>query len=169
MIEVFQGHAPRVAERVYVAPQAAVIGRVTLAEAASVWPGAVLRGDLNDIVIGAYTNLQEHVVGHVENDLPLVVGDYVTVGHGAILHACHIGSGALIGMGAIVLNGAEVGEAALLGAGALLPPGKKIPPGMMAVGSPAKVVRALTQEEIAQQRRWAEEYAALAARFAPPK
>jgi carbonic anhydrase/acetyltransferase-like protein (isoleucine patch superfamily) len=104
-------------------------------------------------------------VGHLEDDLPLVVGSYVTVGHGAILHACEVGDGSLIGMGAIVLNGATVGEGSTLGAGSLVPPGKAIPPGVLAIGSPAKVVRKLSDDEIAHNRYWAEKYAQHAATF----
>jgi carbonic anhydrase/acetyltransferase-like protein (isoleucine patch superfamily) len=165
MIERYLKYEPRLGEGVYVAPTALVLGRVTLGERASVWPGAVLRGDLNEIIVGAYTNLQDLCVGHLEDDLPLVIGSYVTAGHGAILHACEVGDGCLVGMGAIVLNGAKVGAGTTLGAGSLVPPGKEIPPGVLALGSPAKVARKLTEEEIAHNRYWAEKYARHAATF----
>ena len=165
MIEKYLGYEPKLADNVYVAPTALVLGRVTLGERASVWPGAVLRGDINKIVVGAYANIQDLCVCHLEDDLPLVVGAYVTVGHGAILHACEVGDGCLIGMGAVVLNGARVGAGTTLGAGSLVPPGKEIPAGVLALGSPAKVVRKLSEEEIAHNRYWAEKYARHAATF----
>lgn len=167
MLEKFGDYEPVLGAGVYIAPTAVVIGRVTLGKGASVWPGAVLRGDLNEIIIGPYTNIQDLAVGHLETDTPLRIGGYVTVGHGAILHACEIGDGALVGMGAIVLNGAKVGEGAVLGAGSILPPGKSIPAATLALGSPARVLRALTEQEVAHNRHWAEEYARLAAQYAP--
>ena len=167
MLEEFGAYEPTLATGVYIAPTAVVIGRVTLGERASVWPGAVLRGDINEIIIGPYTNIQDLVVGHLEEDTALRVGAYVTVGHGAILHACEIGDGALIGMGAIVLNGAKVGEGAVLGAGSILPPGKTIPAATLALGSPARVLRGLTEQEVAHNRRWAEKYAELASQYVP--
>ena len=169
MIERFLEYEPKLGAGVYVAPAAVVIGRVTLGDRASIWPGCVLRGDINDITVGEMSNLQDLVVGHLEVDIPLVIGARVTVGHGAILHACTIGDGALVGMGAIILNGASVGEWAVLGAGSLLPPGKKVPPRTLALGSPARVVRELTEEEVGHNRRSAEFYAELAARFLEAK
>ena len=165
MIENYLEYEPRLGRDVYVAPTALVLGRVTLGERASVWPGAVLRGDINEIIVGAYTNIQDLCVGHLEDDLPLVVGAYVTVGHGAILHACEVGDNCLIGMGAIVLNGAKVGDGAIVGAGSLVPPGKEVPPGVLALGSPAKVARKLSEEEVGHNRYWAEKYAKHAATF----
>ncbi len=165
MIERYVDFEPRIGAGVYVAPTALVLGRVTLGARASVWPGAVLRGDINEIIIGEMTNIQDLAVGHLEDDRPLVVGAYVTVGHGAILHACDVGDGCLIGMGAILLNGAKVGAGTTIGAGSLVPPGKEIPPGVLALGSPAKVVRELTAEEVAHNRYWAEKYAKDAADF----
>lgn len=165
MIENYLEYEPRLGRDVYVAPTALVLGRVTLGERVSVWPGAVLRGDINEIIVGEYTNIQDLCVGHLEDDLPLVVGAYVTVGHGAILHACEVGDNCLIGMGAIVLNGARVGDGAIVGAGSLVPPGKEVPPGVLALGSPVKVARKLSEEEIAHNRYWAEKYAQHAATF----
>lgn len=165
MIENYLEYEPRLGRDVYVAPTALVLGRVTLGERVSVWPGAVLRGDINEITVGEYTNVQDLCVGHLEDDLPLVVGAYVTVGHGAVLHACEVGDNCLIGMGAIVLNGARVGDGAIVGAGSLVPPGKEIPPGVLALGSPAKVARKLSEEEVGHNRYWAEKYAKHAATF----
>ncbi|UCH79196.1 MAG: gamma carbonic anhydrase family protein [Candidatus Coatesbacteria bacterium] len=165
VIEKYLDYEPQIGAGVYVAPQALVLGRVTLGDNVSIWPGTVLRGDINQIAIGAYTNIQDLCVGHVEDDLPLNVGAYVTVGHAAILHACEVGDGCLIGMAAVVLNGGRVGAGTTLGAGSLVPPGKEIPAGVLALGSPAKVVRELTEEEIAHNRYWAEKYARHAATF----
>jgi carbonic anhydrase/acetyltransferase-like protein (isoleucine patch superfamily) len=165
MIEKYSEYEPELGEGAYVAPTALVLGRVTLGERASVWPGAVLRGDINEITVGEYTNIQDLCVGHLEDDLPLVVGAYVTVGHGAILHACAVGDDCLIGMGAIVLNGAKVGDGTIIGAGSLVPPGKEVPPGVLALGSPARVARRLEAAEIEHNHRWAEKYAKLAATF----
>jgi len=165
MIENYFEYEPQLGRGVYVAPTALVLGRVTLGDRASVWPGVVLRGDINEIIVGEHTNIQDLCVGHLEDDLPLVVGAYVTVGHGAILHACEVGDGCLVGMGAIVLNGAKVGDGAIVGAASLVPPGKEIPAGVLALGSPAKVVRKLSEEEIGQNRYWAEKYAKHAATF----
>lgn len=165
MLEKYLEYEPKLGRDVYVAPTALVLGRVTLGDHASVWPGAVLRGDINEIVVGEYTNIQDLCVGHLEDDLPLIIGSYVTAGHGAILHACEVGDACLIGMGAIVLNGAKVGDGAVVGAGSLVPPGKEVPAGVLALGSPAKVARKLSEEEIAHNRYWAEKYAQHAATF----
>jgi carbonic anhydrase/acetyltransferase-like protein (isoleucine patch superfamily) len=165
MIEKYLEVEPKLGNDVYVAPTALVLGRVTLGERASVWPGAVLRGDINEIIIGEYTNIQDLCVGHVEDDLPLVVGAYVTAGHGAILHACEVGDGCLVGMGAVILNGAKVGDGTIVGASSLVPPGKEVPPGVLVLGAPAKVVRKLSEEETAHNRYWAEKYARHAATF----
>ncbi|MDX2158407.1 MAG: gamma carbonic anhydrase family protein [Hyphomicrobiaceae bacterium] len=131
----------------WVAPTASVIGRVTLAESVNVWFGATIRGDNDTIRIGRRTSVQENVVLHVDPGFPMVIGDEVIIGHGAMLHGCTIGDRALIAMGAIVLNGAKVGEGAMIGAGALVPPGKVIPPNSVVLGSPGKVVREVTDDE----------------------
>lgn len=162
MIQNYLNFEPQVGSNVYIAPTAIVIGRVSLGDGANVWPGAVLRADIAEIKIGAMTNIQDGTVCHVDTDQPLVVGAFVTVGHGAILHACSVGDRALIGMGAIVLNGAVVGEETIIGAGSLVPPGKKIPPRVLALGAPARVVRELTPDEIAKNQRSAEHYHELA-------
>ena len=145
----------------WVAPGAIVIGDVTLAEESSVWPATVLRGDINRIVIGPRSNVQDGSVVHLADDFPTLVGELVTVGHKAILHACSVADEVLIGMGAIVLDGAEIGARSIIGAGALVTGGVKIPPGSLVLGSPAKVVRALSLEEQAGIRVWADKYVAL--------
>ena len=149
---------PDIHPSVFVAPNATVRGDVHLAAGSSVFYGAVLRGDRAPISIGAGTNIQDNCVVHVEYDLPVTVGRDVTVGHSAILHSCTVGDETLIGMGAIVLNGAQIGKNCLIGAGALVTQNAVIPDGMMAVGSPARVKRPLTPEEIEGIRRAAVDY-----------
>ena len=145
----------------FVAPGASVIGDVTLAEESSVWFQAVLRGDINRIVIGPRSNVQDGAVVHLADDYGAFVGELVTVGHKAVLHACTIADEVLVGMGAIILDGAEIGARTIIGAGALVTGGTKIPPGSLVLGSPAKVVRSLSLEEQAGIKVWAEKYVAL--------
>lgn len=152
------GEAPEVHPESWIAPDAVLVGKVVLGERSSVWFGCVLRGDNEPIVIGAGSNLQEHVVCHTDMGFPLTVGAGVTVGHKAMLHGCTIGDNSLIGMGATVLNGATVGRNCLIGAGALLTEGKVIPDGSLVVGAPGRVVRALSEAEIAGLRASAEGY-----------
>lgn len=132
---------------VFIAPGAQVIGDVTIGEGCGVWYNAVIRGDSQKITIGSCTNIQDLAVLHVDKDYTLSVGDNVTIGHSAIVHGCTVGNNVLIGMGAIVMNGAKVGDNCIIGAGALVTEGMVIPDGMMAYGSPAKVVRELTDDE----------------------
>lgn len=146
----------------YVAASADIIGDVSLAEGSSVWYQSVVRGDHDRIEIGEGSNIQDGCVLHADSGFPVTIGSYVTVGHKAIIHGCEIGDGALIGMGAIVLNGARIGKNAMIGAGALVTQGTVIPDGMLALGSPAKVRRAVTEEEIAENRKNALEYIACA-------
>jgi len=147
----FRGKTPVVDPTAWVAPTATLIGDVTLGPHVSVWFGAVLRADMHFIRVGAYTNLQDNVIVHVAQDLyPTEIGEYVTVGHGAIVHACRVGSRCLIGMGAIVLDGAEIGDESLVAAGALVPPGLRVPPRSLVMGVPARVVRSLSDEEVAR-------------------
>ncbi|MDD8021153.1 MAG: gamma carbonic anhydrase family protein [Acidobacteriota bacterium] len=131
----------------FVAEGAAIIGPVVLKKGASVWFNAVLRADLADIVIGEYSNVQDNSVLHVDYDLPVIVGNYVTIGHGAILHACKIGNNTLVGMGAVILDRAIIGHNCLVAAGSLVPPGKTFADGSLILGNPAKVVRKLTEAE----------------------
>ncbi|MGB9906898.1 MAG: gamma carbonic anhydrase family protein [Candidatus Saccharicenans sp.] len=132
----------------FVADRAVIIGRVIIKKGASIWYNAVLRADIADIVIGEFSNIQDNCVVHVDYDTPTIIGDYVTVGHGAILHACKIGNNTLIGMGAVVLDRAIIPDNCLVAAGALIPPGKTFPSGTLILGNPAKVARTLTSEEI---------------------
>lgn len=147
MLYVFDGRSPRKGERVYVAPTSAVIGDVILEDDVSVWFGAVLRGDIESIRVGAESNVQDGAVLHTDSGYPCEVGRRVTIGHNAIVHGARVGDGALIGMGATVLTGAVIGAGALVAAGALVPEGKEIPPHHLAMGVPARVVRELTDAE----------------------
>lgn len=159
-------HVPSVSFSAWTADSSRVIGMVTLEEGASVWPGAVLRGDLEPIRVGAGSNVQDNAVIHTEKGHPCVIEENVTIGHGAILHGCTIKKGALVGMGAIVLNGAVVEENAVVGAGSLVAPGKTVAAGTLVVGTPARFVRNLTEEEIHTTHRNTAHYLEQAARFA---
>ena len=151
--------------RVFVAPSANVIGKVRLGEDASVWFGATLRGDNEWITIGDRSNVQENVVMHTDPGCPLNVGADCTIGHGAILHGCMIGDGALIGMGAIILNRARIGRSSIVGANALVTEDKEFPPFSLIVGSPARAVRVLDEKAAAALLRSAASYVARAERF----
>lgn len=165
MIYRYLDYEPNVADDVFLAPGVHIIGRVTIGEQSSIWFNTVVRGDINDITIGRYTNIQDNCTVHTDPGFPTVIGDYVLVGHKAILHGCTVGNGALIGMGATLLDGARIGENALVGAGALVREGAEIPAGTLAVGAPARVVRELTEKEIARLRDVTELYARRAQEF----
>ena len=141
-------HQPQIAADAYVVDSATVIGRVTLGPGASVWFNAVLRGDGDDIVIGAGSNVQDGAVLHVDPGFPLKVGERVSIGHQAMLHGCTIGNGSLIAIRAVVLNGAVIGEQSLVGAGAIVTEGKTFPPRSLLLGAPAKVMRELTDKDL---------------------
>ena len=159
MIRAYKGIVPRVDATAYIDPSAQVIGDVTMGPRSSVWCGTVLRGDVNRIVLGAETNIQDNSVLHGELDLyPVLVGDRVTVGHMAVLHGCVVEDDCLIGIGAIVLNGARIGRGSIVAAGSLVPEGMEIPPGSLAMGTPAKVRRNITDEEKARFRENAQRY-----------
>jgi carbonic anhydrase/acetyltransferase-like protein (isoleucine patch superfamily) len=149
---------PKLGKGVYIATTGVVLGDVTLGDRSSVWYHAVLRGDINRIVIGRGTNIQDNAVVHLADDFPCLIGDYVTVGHSAIVHACTVGNEVLVGMGAVILDGAVIGEQSIVGANALVTQGAKIPPGSLVLGSPAKVVRALSAKERAGLKHWADKY-----------
>ena len=157
-LETFLRKKPALGKNVYIAKGAVVIGDVTMGDNSSVWYNAVVRGDINKIVIGEGSNVQDNAVLHLADDFPCVLGKFVTVGHSAIVHACKVGDECLIGMGAIILDGAEIGEQSLIGAKALVTQGMKIPPGSLALGSPAKIKRALSTEERADLKHWATKY-----------
>jgi carbonic anhydrase/acetyltransferase-like protein (isoleucine patch superfamily) len=149
----FRDDSPQIHPSAYVADNATVIGKVVLAEQSSVWSGAVLRGDNDPITVGKGSNVQECAVLHTDRGMPLTIGDHVTVGHQAMLHGCTIGEGSLIGIQAVVLNRAVIGKHCLVGAGAVVTEGKVFPDRSMILGAPAKVVRELSDEEVAQLRR----------------
>ena len=142
----------------WIAPNATLIGRVTLKRNASVWFGAVLRGDNEPIVIGEDSNVQDNAVMHTDAGTPLVVGKGVTIGHQAMLHGCTIGDGSLIGIGAVVLNGARIGRNCLIGAKTLIPEGKEIPDGSLVVGAPGRVLRPLTDDQLRMLQQSAAHY-----------
>ncbi|HNJ82466.1 MAG TPA: gamma carbonic anhydrase family protein [Piscinibacter sp.] len=156
---------PRIADTAWVADSAQVIGRVELHEGASVWFGAVLRGDNEWITIGRGSNVQDGTVMHTDMGYPLTIGEHVTIGHQAMLHGCTIGDGSLIGIQAVVLNNAKIGRNCLVGAGALVTEGKEFPDGSLIMGAPAKVVGQLTPERFERIRQGALSYAQKADRF----
>lgn len=142
------GVAPEIAEDSWIAPDANIIGKIVVEEGASVWFGATLRGDNEEIRIGAGSNVQENTVMHTDMGFPLTVGKGCTIGHKALLHGCTIGDNSLIGMGAVILNGAKIGKNCLIGANALITEGKTIPDGSLVLGAPGKVVRELDEAAI---------------------
>ncbi|PIQ86931.1 MAG: gamma carbonic anhydrase family protein [Candidatus Omnitrophica bacterium CG11_big_fil_rev_8_21_14_0_20_45_26] len=159
MTQAFQ---PKMDKQVWVHPSAQVIGRVTLKAHANIWPGCVLRADINQIVIGRYTNIQDLTVIHVESERGCRVGDECVIGHRVILHACTVKDRVLIGMGAVVLNHAVIGEGALIGAGSLVTEGARVKPESLYLGAPARYIRKLTKTEVKKHVMWAQKYARLA-------
>ena len=156
ILRPFDGKKPRIGQGVFIAENAAVIGDVEIGNDCSIWFATTVRGDVNLIRIGSRTNVQDNCTIHVTHEKwPTVIAEEVTIGHGAIVHGCTVHRGALIGMGSRVLDGAVVGESALIGAGALVPEGMKVPPRTLVVGVPARVKRALTEEELAKlEQSW---------------
>jgi carbonic anhydrase/acetyltransferase-like protein (isoleucine patch superfamily) len=165
-LRAFGGVAPRIDPSAFLATGCVVVGDVEIGPGSSVWYGAVVRGDVNSIRIGARTNIQDQAVVHVTGGThPTVIGDDVTIGHQAVLHGCTIKDRCLIGIGAIVLDGAVVGEEAIVGAGALVPPGMVVPPRALVMGSPARVKRTLGDAEVEHLRASAAHYVDHAARY----
>jgi len=154
----YQHHQPKVSDTAFIAPGAAVIGRVSLGEKVSVWFNAVMRGDNDDIVIGDGSNVQDGCVLHVDEGFPIHVGRNCTIGHKVILHGCSVGDESLIGMNAVVLNGAKIGKRCLIGANALVTEGMEIPDGSLVLGSPAKVVKPLGDGALKGMAEGAESY-----------
>jgi len=157
-LEKFLSRKPELSSAAFVADDARIMGDVRLAKDASVFYGCVLRGDIESIIIGEGSNVQDGTIIHLADDLPSIVGAYCTIGHGAMVHACRIGDECLIGMRSVVLDGAEIGDQCLIAAGAVVTPRTKIPAGSMVMGTPGKVVRQLSPEERAGLRAWAEKY-----------
>ena len=154
----FGDHAPQVPASAYVAKGATVIGQVILGEGASVWPAAVVRADNELITIGARTNVQDGAVLHADEGIPLTIGENVSIGHQAMLHGCTIGDGSMIGIQAVIMNRAVIGKNCLVGAGAIVTEGKSFPDRSLLLGAPAKVVREVTDKEIAFIRWNADDY-----------
>lgn len=158
MIMNFMDKKPTLKEDVYISETSVIIGDVTLKRNTNVWFGAVLRGDVNSIIIGENTNIQENTIIHVDENEQVEIGDGCTIGHGVIIHGCTIGNNTLIGMGSIILNGAEIGNNTIVGAGSLVTQNKRFEDGVLILGNPARVVRNLTEEEIKTNNRSCIEY-----------
>lgn len=158
MIVPYRDHQPDIEQAAYIAPSADIVGNVVLGAECTIWFNATVRGDMARITIGGGTNIQDNAVVHVNDGMPTVIGEAVTVGHGAIIHACTIGDRCLVGMGAIILDEAVIGEECLVAAGALVPPRKQFPPRSLIVGSPAKVARSLTDREVTDLQENARHY-----------
>jgi len=158
-------HAPEIDSSAYVADSATLIGKVTLEAKASVWDGVTIRGDNERITVGENSNVQEGTVMHTDMGFPLVIGKNVTIGHQAMLHGCTVGDGSLIGIQAVILNGARIGKGCLVGAGALVTEGKEFPDHSLIIGTPAKVVRTLTEEDLLRLQGNAASYVERGQRF----
>ncbi len=161
MIVPYKHYKPSIGKNVFIAGNSTIIGRCIIGDNCNIWYNSVLRGDVNEIVIGKGTNIQDGCTVHCDHDYRTSIGENVTVGHNAIIHGCIIGDNCLIGMGAIIIDGAVLGDNVIIGANSLITSGKTIPSGVLAVGSPAKVVRELTPEEIERIRLSAEHYVEL--------
>jgi carbonic anhydrase/acetyltransferase-like protein (isoleucine patch superfamily) len=157
--------APRVAPDAYVADDATVVANVEIGPEASVWHQAVLRGDVAHVVLGAQSNVQDGAVVHTADDLPAIIGKLVTVGHKAIVHACTVEDEVLVGMGSIILDGARIGTRSIIGANATVKQGMEIPPGSLVLGTPAKIVRTLSQAEQDEIKMWALRYVCLSREY----
>lgn len=168
MIKEFEGESPDIDEKAFIAEGGKVIGKVKLNEFSSVWHNAVIRGDVNSIEIGKYSNIQDNSVVHVADDHPTLIGDFVTVGHGAVIHGCNIEDCCLIGINAVILDGAVVGKGSIVAAGAVVKGGEIIPPHSLVVGVPAKVVKniphkidAIYAQSLKYKTTWTERYGVL--------
>ena len=161
----FNGVAPSINENAYVSESVDIIGDVKVEENVSIWFGARLRADMNKIVIGANSNIQENAVVHVDIESPVIIGENVTIGHSAIIHGCNISNNVLVGMGSIILNNAKIGNNTIIGAGSLITQGKEFPEGVLILGNPAKVVRKLTQAEIENIQCSADNYVRLSKKY----
>ena len=165
VIMPYKSVMPSIDPSVFVAPTATVIGNVTIGDGANIWFNTVLRGDIQSITVGKYTNIQDNSTVHVMGDQPTVIGDYVTIGHNAVIHGNKIGDNCLIGMGAVLLGYCEIGENTIIGAGAVVTQHKKIPPNSLVVGSPGRIVRPLLDDEIEALHQSAIRYNLLAQQY----
>ena len=161
----FNGVAPSINENAYVSESVDIIGDVKVEENVSIWFGARLRADMNKIVIGANSNIQENAVVHVDIESPVIIGENVTIGHSAIIHGCNISNNVLVGMGSIILNNAKISKNSIVGAGALVTQVKEFEEGVLILGNPAKAVRKLSEEEIKSIKRSADNYVALSKKY----
>jgi len=169
MILAYRGTSPVIAPTAFVAPSADVIGKVRLERDSSIWFGCVVRGDVNRIEIGEATNVQDGSILHVDDHSPCLIADHVHVGHHVNLHGCIVGRGAMIGIGAIVLSGSRVGAGAIIGAGSVVLEGTTIPPRVLAVGTPARIVRSVTARDLRYIRGWVAKYVRLAKAYRDAK
>jgi len=162
-LDLFLSKEPQLAENTFIAAGATVIGDVRLGARSSVWYGCVLRGDINFIQIGEATNVQDGSIIHLADDFPVIIGNYVTIGHSAVVHACVVEDECLIGMNSTILDGAVIGRRSIVAAGSLVPQGMQVPPGSLVAGVPAKVKRVLRENEQVSLKSWAEKYIVVAA------
>lgn len=165
MIYNFEDKKPQIAGSAFIADSTDIIGEVSIGELCGIWFGTVIRADGKSVKVGKGTNIQDNCTVHISNEYSTEIGEYVTIGHGAIVHACKVGDYSLIGMGAIVLDGAEVGAYTIIGAGSVVTPRTKIPSGVLALGSPARVIRELSEEEKKSLEKSAEHYIELAKKY----
>lgn len=165
MIMDFEGINPKINKNTYISESVDIIGNVEIDENANIWFGTRLRGDMNKIVIGANTNIQENSVVHVDVNSPCIIGKDVTIGHGAIIHGCTISDNVLVGMGSIILNDVKIGKNTIIGAGSLVTQGKSFKDGVLILGNPAKIVRELTDDEIKSIKSSADNYVSLSKRY----
>ena len=154
----FNGHVPSIADDVFIAPGARVIGKVTLEKGSSVWFNTVIRGDVNRIEVGEYSNIQDACILHATKDFPTIIGRGVSVGHNVVLHGCVVKDNCLIGIGSILLEDVEIGEGSVVGAGSLVLRGTKIPPYSMVVGSPARVIKSLDPSTLEDRKKMSQGY-----------
>ena len=164
-IHSYQGKQPQLGQCVFVAEGAQLVGDVSIGDYSSIWFNAVLRGDLQPVTIGHHSNVQDNSTLHIGYDEPCVVGNYVTIGHNAIVHGCTVEDEVLIGMGAVVMDRVVIGSQSIIGASALLTEGMRVPPGSLVYGAPAKVISTLGPKERMKPRKYAEDYCEFAARF----
>jgi carbonic anhydrase/acetyltransferase-like protein (isoleucine patch superfamily) len=165
MIVSYRGSKPQIGENVFIAEGTVITGNFSIGAYSGLWYGVAARADVDKIYIGSHTNIQDGCLLHCSSGFPTVIGDYVTVGHGAILHGCRVADNCLIGMGSIIMDGAEIGEYSIIGAGALITPGKKIAPYSVVMGSPGKVIRRTSAQEESIIKQSALEYAELAREY----
>ena len=165
MIKDFEGKVPVIDDNTYISESVDIIGNVKIEENVNIWFGTRVRADMNKVVIGENSNIQENSVIHVDSNSPTMIGKNVTIGHGAIIHGCEIADNVLVGMGSIILNNAKVGKNTIIGAGSLITQGKEFPEGVLILGNPAKVIRELSKDEVESIQRSADNYVSLSKKY----